>query len=224
MDKAFIFDMDGVLLDSEKVWVQLPGMLVDEMDITLPKDVRARLGVLWVRPMLEEILAQGEWPSGAAMDMDACILWCRERMQTLYRTVVAPKAGALCFVRFLARRRIPCGVLTATENPTAMDALNRMGFTPYLRFVQSVTDMPFRKNEPACFEHAASRIGFPARRCVVVEDSLVPIRSARAAGCTVWGMEERVQPDAPETIEAACNRYFTSFAQMQAHCMRMYPA
>lgn len=156
------------------------------------------------------------------MNLDACVDWCHERMLSLYGSVVKPKAGALAFVRYLARTGISCCVLTAFKETMAKKLLADIEILPHVGLVDSVDDFSQESDWTECYARTAHKLVASPKDCVVVERALPAMRSAKAAGCTVWGIEESAQPDTVDAMRKVCNRYFSSFIQMQAHCMRIF--
>lgn len=71
---------------------------MEEKGISLPEGIMPCCGVDSVKKMLLQLIQQGKWRSGTEMDLDTCMEWCRERMLTLYGTVVKPMPEAQAFV------------------------------------------------------------------------------------------------------------------------------
>ena len=179
---AVLFDLDGVLTDSEPWW----------------NDVRTELARAHDRPWtIDDQHAvmganSGEWAAtmrsrlhlehlSADAIQDAIVDGMVERYRTLPSPVIA---GAPEAVRRIAASR-PVAIASSSHRRVIEAALDALGLRDVFGAVVSSDDVPRGKPEPDVYLHAALLLGVPATRCVVVEDSLNGVKAAKAAGAFV---------------------------------------
>ncbi|MDH6583270.1 HAD superfamily hydrolase (TIGR01509 family) [Streptomyces sp. SAI-133] len=173
--QAVLFDMDGTLVDTERLWweavEEVAGRPLTEAD---------RPDVLG-RPV-EHTAA---WLSAATGAPAAALAeTLHHEFADRVRTGVVPRPGALDLLDALARERIPTALVTASPRSVADTVLDVLGAS---RFAVSVTadDTEHTKPAPDPYLAACRALGVPPSGCVAVEDTETGVRSAEAAGCAV---------------------------------------
>jgi HAD superfamily hydrolase (TIGR01509 family) len=177
-DSAFLFDMDGVLIDTTELHQRLWTAFAREHDYApTPAELAATNG----RPAAETIA--GWW---GALDAPTVTRW-REERESLFDGAIAggqlaPIAGAPEFVAALTAAGVAKAVATSSGAASAELALSSVGLRTAFPVVVTAADVRRGKPDPECYLTAAERLGFAPDRCIVVEDSLHGIRAAKAAG------------------------------------------
>ncbi|MCD7442829.1 HAD-IA family hydrolase [Streptomyces lincolnensis] len=173
--QAVLFDMDGTLVDTERLWweavEQVAGRPLTDAD---------RPDVLG-RPV--EHTAAWLAASGGAPVADLAAALHREFADRV-RTGIVPRPGALDLLDALARDGVPTALVTASPRAVADTVLDVLGAD---RFAVSVTadDTEHTKPAPDPYLAACRALGVDPAACVAVEDTETGVRSAEAAGCTV---------------------------------------
>lgn len=178
---AVIFDMDGVLLDSEPLWQRAEIALFGELGIELDAE-RCRLTIgLRVDEVVAFWFAREPWPGRSPAVVATELL---DRVCALVATEAEPLPGLGELLDHLDGR-IPVGL--ATSSPTRLiDAvMTRLGIADRFSVRQSAELETHGKPHPAVYLSAAAAMGVPPTRCVAIEDSVNGVISAKAArmGC-----------------------------------------
>jgi HAD superfamily hydrolase (TIGR01509 family) len=177
---AVVFDLDGVIVDSEKVWDDVREQYTREAGGTYAESAtRDMMGMSsheWSRYMAEALGVPGT-PEA----INAAIV---ERMLERYGTAPPIIDGAVDTVRLCAARW-PLAV-ASSSNPELIDVvLEAAGLRDAIPVVVSSQEVARGKPAPDVYLEAARRLGVDPRRCVAVEDSHNGILSAKAAGMRV---------------------------------------
>lgn len=174
-----VFDMDGVLIDSERIIRAAAQAAALEIDHRLTDDFYA--SVIGLPGTRVEAAFMAEFgPDFPLADY-------RKRFERCYRLEVdergiQPKPGVPELLVTLHARRIPIAVATATRSGNAERALEAAGLLPHLAVCVTGDQVARSKPAPDVFLAAAARIGLPPEHCIAVEDSEVGARAAVAAG------------------------------------------
>jgi HAD superfamily hydrolase (TIGR01509 family) len=197
--EAIIFDLDGVLLDSEVWWDEVRRDLVAARGGRwTTDDQRAVMGAnsrQWARTMVER--------HGLGGDADRVQRDVVEAVVERYRLEGPPLiAGVGETVRRLAAR-YPLAVASSSHPDVIAAALSTSGLGRWFRVVVSSDEVDRGKPAPDVFLLAARRLGVTPERVVVIEDSLNGVRAAKAAGMPVCLVPNATVPPAAGTAELA---------------------
>ena len=195
MIDAVVFDMDGVLIESEEVWDSVREAYVRERGGRYDEEIqRAMMGMSsheWSR-YLHEV-------AGVADEPDAINDAVVERMLTAYREHLPLIHGAVDAVQRLAAR-YPLAVASSSNRPLIDTVLEVAGLTQSFRATVSSEEVARGKPAPDVYLEAARRLSVAPERCAAVEDSHSGIRSAKAAGMRVVAFPNASYPPDAEAL------------------------
>jgi HAD superfamily hydrolase (TIGR01509 family) len=204
MIEAVVFDLDGVLIDSEPVWEQVRRGLVAERGGHWASDAQKKLMGMstpeWAR-YLSEDLGVG-LPPGEVADL------VTGRMAACYREHLPLLPGAVEAVRRLAARW-PLGLASSAPAVLIDTVLQAAGLRPDFRVTMSTEQVPRGKPAPDIYLAVADRLEVAPARCAAVEDSSNGLRSAAAAGLRVIAIPRPQYPPDPDAL-AQTNLVLTS--------------
>lgn len=188
---AVLFDMDGLMLDSERAITRCYARAAAALGHDLPEDYwlqmvgtgdaacRALLAARLGEAAAAELLAR----SGAEYD-------------AMVDAGIPHRPGIVALLQWLRQNDVPRAVATSTRNPLASHKLRQAGLEPYFPVICTASDVAHPKPAPDVYLLAASRLGVEPARCLVLEDSPTGVRAALAAGMTAIQVPDLVQPDA----------------------------
>lgn len=180
MIKAYLFDMDGTFLDTEKLWAKAMVELVRSYGVE--SNETAMLGIVlgrsW-RNVYAELLLLCPPLSKWTMDQMAFIV--REHFQRLSHTenIVIEESAEL--LRRLAKEK-PVAVVSGSPHDDVVNGVKLIGADSDVKLMLGAEDYPRGKPFPDGYLRAAELLGVEPSACVVFEDSSVGVRSAKAAG------------------------------------------
>ena len=184
-----IFDMDGLLIDSEKLFQRIWRELAAEAGYTLD-DAFAAAMCGSSGKATEAVLRRYVPGVDPLPMMEECI----RRVVEIEKTGIPLKPGAVEILEGMKRR----GFRTALASSSPMDMIQRnmeiTGLGTFFDELVSGVEVRRGKPEPDIFLLAAERLGLPSRDCYVFEDSVNGIRAGHAAGCMAVMIPDLVQP------------------------------
>lgn len=183
MAYAFIFDMDGVLIDSNpthKVALQQfcreHGFELTEQQ--LREKIYGRTNRDWLLNLFghlpEETIKKYAWEKEALF-------------RELY-TDIAPLNGLLNFIKKMDLAAIPRAIATSAPRENVDFTLKHTGIGPYFQTILDDSFVTKGKPDPEIYLKSSAALGLKPENCVVFEDSLSGIKAGKAAGCKVVGL------------------------------------
>lgn len=198
MIQAVVFDLDGVLLQSEEVWDDVRERYVRERGGRYDEEVqRAMMGMSapeWSRFLHEEA---GVPDAPETINRDVV-----ERMLEAYRRELPLLPGAKEVVR-RAAAAFPLALASSSNRAIFEAALELAGLTACFRATVSSEEVARGKPAPDVYLEAARRLGVAPEACAAVEDSHSGIASAKAAGMRVIAIPNASYPPGEEALDLA---------------------
>jgi HAD superfamily hydrolase (TIGR01509 family) len=181
---AVLWDMDGTLIDSEKLWTVALNELAARLGGTLSPATRGTLiGSNMDRTMRVLFGELGLLPEPAALAEAAA--WIDRRTAELFATELVWRPGAREALTAVRAAGFPCALVTSTERELTEVALDTIG-RDFFQVTVCGDEVDGRnKPLPEPYLRAAALLGVDPRDCVAVEDSPTGATAAAAAGCTV---------------------------------------
>ena len=208
LPEAVVFDMDGLMLDSERAINECMARAASDLGHDLPASLWLQMiggGDGLCRRLLTERIG-----ANATVELLA-------RAEAMYDVVadagIAHRPGIIDLLDWLVARGIPRAVATSTRRPLAMRKLAAAGLLPYFDAVATSSDVAAQKPAPDVYLLAASKLGVAPARCLVLEDSPTGVRAALAAGMTPVQVPDMLVPD--DAARALGHRIVASLGDAQ---------
>ena len=197
--EAVVFDMDGVLIDSEPVWERVRRRLVADRGGRWAADAQDRMMGMstgeWSAYLAADFGITGLTPPQVAAEVIAA-------MAVEYSGHLPLLPGAADAVRILAGRW-PLGVASSSPRSLIETVLATAGLESAFAAVVSSEEVPRGKPAPDVYLAAADRLAVGPAFCAAVEDSSNGLRSAAAAGLTVIAIPRPEYPPAADALALA---------------------
>ncbi|TCD06514.1 HAD family phosphatase [Erythrobacteraceae bacterium CFH 75059] len=195
---AVLFDMDGLLFDTERLFFRAMEAAGKERGLRVTRDFYVRL--LGNPRETNWQLIRDEF--GSAVDPEAFHDRCHVHMDGLVETGLRLKAGATELLDSAARLGLACGLVTSSAHRCVERNLAAFGLAGRFAAVVAHGDTASGKPHPAPYLEAAARLGAQPQQCLALEDSHNGVRSAAAAGAVTVMVPDLLEPAAD--IRALC--------------------
>lgn len=179
---AVLFDMDGLLVDTEPTWTVAEVELAERLGGTWTDEIKASIVGTRIETSVPIMLtALGHRPTRALVERT--IVELLDRMVELFRGDLAPLPGALELHEALRTAGVPVALVSSSYRVLVDAVVDRLGLT--FDLVLAGDEVRHAKPHPEPYATACSRLGADPTGAVVLEDSPAGIASGEAAGCAV---------------------------------------
>jgi mannitol-1-/sugar-/sorbitol-6-/2-deoxyglucose-6-phosphatase len=185
---ASIFDMDGLLIDSEVLWHEAEIEILGALGVPLSSDGCRTTKGMFVYEVTAHWFALHPWGADPAPDDVAVAIV--DRVLELIVTKGSLKPGAPHAIDLCAARGWSLAVASSSEYRLIDAALEHFGLRDRFRLIHSAEDEAYGKPHPAVFLTAATRLGAPPKRCLVWEDAPAGVLAAKAASMACVAVPE----------------------------------
>lgn len=209
MKKAYIFDLDGTLLDSMPIWKNIGRQYLESQGICPPEGVEN-----FYKTMTFHETAIYFQSLGLKATEQEMIAGISTMVQKAYAEEVQPKEGAVAYLKKAKEAGILLCALTASERGYLLPALKRLGMLDYFSGLYTCSELGRNKQEPDIFHHVASLWQKKAEDVAVFEDSLHCIQAAKRAGAYVVAMKDAAAAEDWDAIQQVADVSITTFATL----------
>jgi beta-phosphoglucomutase len=212
---ALIFDMDGVLVDSNpfhlRKWVKLlneHGIPFDSQE--LPQQV--------VGYRNDSLLRHFFGPDLTAPERQALTEELEEKFRTAFKPHAEPLPGLRELITQASQNGVAMAVASSAMRKNVEFVVDAVGLRPYFRCLLNGDEVTHAKPDPEIYIKAAEKLGFAPERCVGFEDSFVGIEAAKNAGlrCVAIGSSFPLE----ELRRTRADRVVGSFLELDLESLR----
>ena len=188
--EAVLFDMDGLLIDTETVYIAAMQAAARVLGRDMPMDFcHSMVGVPGheCNLMIEDFF-------GAGFSIAEFRQHFSVEIRQLLGSGIPLKPGVIELLDFLGSRALPLAVATSAGRVTAESHLGKAGLLDRFKALATRDDVERAKPHPDVYLEAARRLGVAPERCIAFEDSNVGLAAAHAAGAMAFMVPDLVEP------------------------------
>lgn len=180
--KAVIFDMDGVLIDSEKFWKQAESEVFTSLGVNLLDEFTALTQSMTTKEVTRFWYERFPWSGLTLQTVEEQVV---QRVMELIKTENCEMKGIKAFIESLHKSGLKIGLATNSPAIIIPVVLNKLGLDHYFDAVTSADDVPKGKPDPEIYLLTANKLRINPSECIVIEDSFSGIIAAKSASMKV---------------------------------------
>lgn len=210
MIKAYIFDVDGTLVDSMGEWGKVLPSFLDKCGVEYPADIVKRvvaLGLPGVAKYYKE-----HFPIVATEE--EILAYFVQNFKRKYATEIMGKPNVKETLTALKVRGIKVCALTAGMHVLFDDCLKRLGLWELFDYCWSSDDFPYKKSEPAIYKEVAKRLRLDVSECAMVDDSVGALIPAKEAGMATVGIYDDFSKANEPVMRGLADRYIYDLKEL----------
>lgn len=197
--KAIIFDMDGVIVDSEPLHVEAELATCEHFEVDAPGEVWQHFKGTTSMKFWGHLIDNY---ARSALDINEVVNFCSKSYLEIAKEKLAPIKGSLEFIKFARVKFGKLALVTSGLRAHQEMVFEKFGLFPYFDAITTGNDIIHGKPHPEPYNIAVSKIDMPAENCMVIEDSDNGIISAKGAGCLAVGITTTFSKDRLERAGA----------------------
>jgi len=216
--KAAVFDLDGLLIDSEPLWQIAEVEVLNSLGVPLTAEMCHQTVGLRIDEAIAYWFERYPWTGPGVNEVADIVV---DQMLRLIRDHARAMPGAWELVEFLDGIKVPIAVATSSRSILAEAAIRSLGLRDMVQSLHSAQDLEHGKPHPGVYLNAASHLGVDPVHCVAFEDSINGVISAKAARmyCVAvpypqWRDDPRfiIADQKLESLEAADKQWWEALA------------
>ena len=210
MQKIYIFDLDGTLVDSMPTGVGIVLGFLDEKGIPYPDDIVTRLTPLGYKGSAKYI---ADHLTGG-YNVDQIYEYFKSETLRAYGETIPLKANVKETLERMKAQGCRLNVLTASPQILTDICLKRLGVYDLFENVWSIDAFGLTKADEEIYFEAARRMGATPQDCIMVDDNLKVLQTAKKVGMATIGVYDDSSKDVMEEMRAIADKYAVDFADI----------
>lgn len=195
MIKAVIFDMDGLLIDSEPLWQEAEIMIFDQVDITLTSQLCLQTKGLRIDEVVDYWYQRYPWNNIAKQQIELLIV---EKVVQLIINQGKALPGVAQAISLVEQKQVKIALASSSASLIIEAALRRLGLTKKFEVVYSAESEILGKPHPGVYLTTAEKLKVSPQECLALEDSLNGVLAAKAAQMKCIAIPETNQFNSPK--------------------------
>lgn len=207
---AYIFDLDGTLLQSMHMWDEIYIKVLDDLGICEPGDYLQKVNHLSLKDGAEYTIKN----FNLSIDTDYLVnLWTEMAIDSYVNTIEL-KEYALELLEYLSLHGKISGVATALSNELFDPCLENRNIKKYFKAATSIDEVTRGKGYPDIYLKECEKLGANPQKTVVFEDSLMGVKGANSGGFYTIGVWDKTSDSLKEQMQSVCKKYIYSFKEL----------
>ncbi|GAB4531344.1 MAG: hexitol phosphatase HxpB [Pleurocapsa sp.] len=195
MIRAVIFDMDGLLIDSEPFWQQAEIAVFKEVEIFLTSEMCLQTKGLRIDEVVDYWYRRYPWNSLSKPEIEELIV---TKVIELIQSQGEVMTGVNEAIAFLQNQDVQMALASSSAYRIINATLEKLGLTEAFSEVYSAEEEPFGKPHPGIYITTAYKLGVSPEDCLALEDSLNGVLAAKAAKMKCIAIPEASQLNNPQ--------------------------
>ena len=208
--KGAIFDLDGTLIDSMKIWDNVGTEFLISYGIVPPENIESILKPMSFYQSAEYFMTTYQINQSPNEIMKRVY----ENVADKYRDTILLKKFAREHLETLYARGVKMCVATASNKELALAALKRLGILDYFEFVMTCDEIGEGKDQPKIYLEAAKQLGLDKSEICIFEDALYCVKTAKNEGFNVIGIYDESSEGDIEELRNLCDGFIMSFQEL----------
>ena len=206
--RGVIFDMDGLMFDTEAIFAEGWKELAGEKGYSLPADFFLRMCGRTIEAQ-EELIAE-EFP---LLDAPLTVKRCNEKVIESTAKEVPVKKGLFGLLKYLSENGYKLAVASGTARDLIVRNTKNAGVYEYFDTMVSSADVERGKPAPDIVYLAAENMGLDAKECYFIEDGINGVKAGYAAGCRSIMVPDLIKPD--EDVKKYCYAVYNDLSEVE---------
>lgn len=173
-----IFDMDGLLIDSEPLWQEAADRVFRDYGLHLSPQLYSTTTGLRTREFVDHWFRYFKFSGADAQDAEQKII---AHVVELIRQKGRPMPGVAHIINFFLGKQFKIGMATSSGRAVIDEAVRLLGIGGHLQFIASAEGLPYGKPHPQVYLDCAAGLGSHPSSCICFEDSFNGMIAAKAA-------------------------------------------
>ena len=195
MIEAVIFDLDGLLIDSEPLWQEAEIVVFRQVNITLTSELCLQTKGLRIDEVVEYWYQKYPWTNLTKQKVEQLVV---AKVIELIHLKGKPLAGVDYAISFVRQKQVKIALASSSALPIIRAALQRLNLTKVFTEIYSAESEVLGKPHPGVYLTTASKLKVAPQKCLALEDSLNGVLAAKAAQMKCIAIPEPAQRDRPQ--------------------------
>lgn len=210
-DKAHIFDLDGTLINSMGLWEHFQRDFLAKRGIPFSKDVCDKFTEVVTPLTPQETAAYAIEFFGLTDTIDEFVQELNDMAVDAYTNTVPLKTGVLEFLKNLRASGVKMAIATSSPAVLCTAALNNHNITHMFDTICLTEEIGYGKSRPDVFLAAAKKLNTQPKDCIVYEDSIIAMKTAKSVGMTVYAVYDKTSEKNWKEIEQIADKIIYDF-------------
>ncbi|MEL6578779.1 MAG: hexitol phosphatase HxpB [Cyanobacteria bacterium J06621_12] len=195
MIEAVIFDLDGLLINSEPLWQEAEILIFERVNIALNSELCQQTQGLRIDEVVNYWYQRNPWTNLTRLEVEELIV---SQVIELIHAKGKPLAGVEQAIAFVQSKKVKIALASSSALKIIQAALQTLGLTEIFTEVYSAESEVLGKPHPGVYLTTAQRLNVAPQSCLALEDSLNGVLAAKSAQMKCIAIPEAIQQDNPK--------------------------
>ena len=200
-----IFDLDGTIIDSTKMWRQIDIDFLAERNLDFPENLQREIEGMSFSETAEYFKKTFDLKE----DVDELKKIWTGMAYDFYKNKISLKDGVKEIIEKLHQRNIPMGIGTSNTIDLVREVLKKHDIDKYFKSIRTACEVGKGKPNPDIFLKVAEDLKIPPEKCLVFEDTLAGVQAGKNAGMIVYAIKDEISEPYADEIRLLADRYIT---------------